>query len=166
MTRLIPIALAGLLGLAGAQSPAAAHEFKIGGLTIDHPWARPTLPGRPSAAYAEIRNAGETPDRLVGAASPAFGAIELHATVRDGDVMRMERVEAIEVPAGGAVSLAPGGFHVMLFDPAEALADGAEFPLTLSFEAAGEVEVTVAVETPAAGEADAHGGHGGHGTSN
>ncbi len=163
MTRLIPVALAALLGLASATSPAAAHEFKVGGLTIDHPWARPTLPGRPSAAYAEISNAGETPDRLIDASSPAFGAIELHTTLKDGDVMRMEQVEAIEVPAGGAVSLAPGGLHVMLFDPAEALAEGASFPLELTFELAGRVEVTVTVEARASGGHD-H-GHS-HGTTN
>ncbi|MEL6337244.1 MAG: copper chaperone PCu(A)C [Pseudomonadota bacterium] len=146
-----------------AATGAVAHEFTQGDLMVDHPWARPNIPNRPTAAYAEIMNAGTEADRLIAASSPAFGRIELHTTTREGDVMKMERVEGIEVPAGGSASLEPGGLHIMLFDAVEILKEGASFPLTLTFENAGEVVVVVNVEKrgPTADQDD-HGGHGDH----
>src|SRR5690606_17661341 len=74
---------------------------------------------------------------------------ELHAHVMTGDVMRMEKVEAVDVPAGGEAVFAPGGHHVMLFGLEEALTPGATFPMTFTFENAGEIEVTVRIETMA-----------------
>ena len=57
-----------------------AHDYSVGALTVDHPWGRPNLPERPTAAYLEIRNAGETPDRLMSARAPGFDSVELHMT--------------------------------------------------------------------------------------
>jgi hypothetical protein len=140
------------LGAAIALPALAAGATEI---TVSDPWARPNLPGRPTAAYMRIENAGETADRLTGASSPLFGTIELHTTLEEDGVMKMQAVEAIEAPAGGGVSLAPGGYHLMLFEPAEALREGTHFPLVLEFERAGAVGVTVPVERRGAGK-----GHG------
>ncbi|MEM6488307.1 MAG: copper chaperone PCu(A)C [Pseudomonadota bacterium] len=143
-------------------SPAAAHDYTVGTLKIDHPWARPNLPDRPTAAYAAIENPGGEADRLIAASSPAFGRVELHLSEMQDDVMTMRRVEGIAVPADGAVALEPGGFHVMLFDADALYEEGARFPLTLTFERAGSVTVEVAVERRGSGKVD-HSGHGGHG---
>jgi copper(I)-binding protein len=71
----------------------------------------------------------------------------------EGDVMRMRQVDAIDVPAGQAVELKPGSFHLMLMGLKAPLKAGDRFPLTLKFEKAGEVKVDVAVQTgPAAAE--------------
>ncbi len=152
----------GLLAALLLASPTAAHDVTVGDITIDHPWARPNLPNRPTAAYATITNAGAEADRLIAATSPAFGAIELHTTKKVGDVMKMEQVTAIDAAAGETVTLAPGGLHIMLFDAAESFQEGDSFPLTLTFETAGEVEVTVKVEKTNPGTGD-HSGHSGHG---
>ncbi|MEM6974385.1 MAG: copper chaperone PCu(A)C [Pseudomonadota bacterium] len=159
------------LPLANGVVPGAlAHDFTAGGLNIDHPWARPTIPNRPTAAYMTIKNAGEADDRLLRASSPAFGRIELHETTEVDGVMTMGKVEGIVAPAGGEAVLAPRGLHIMLFDATVQLAEGDNFPLILSFEEAGDVAVNVMVERQG-GEAMEHGekghdqsGHGDHGS--
>ncbi|MEM1345679.1 MAG: copper chaperone PCu(A)C [Pseudomonadota bacterium] len=137
-----------------APAPAPAHDFKAGDLTIDHPWSRPGLPNRPAAAYLEIVNAGSGADRLLSASSPAFETIELHRTEKQGDVMQMLQTEAIAVPAGETVALEPGGLHLMLFGAEAPFAEGESFPVTLTFENAGTVEVTVNVEKRAGAAMD------------
>jgi len=136
--------LAALAAVCLTLSPAAADPVTHGDLTIAGPSARPNLPNRPTAAYMTISNAGAA-DRLIGARSPAFGRIELHTMEMADGVMKMRMVEAIEVPEGGIAELKPGGLHLMLFDAKELYADGAEVAITLIFETAGEVEVTVPV---------------------
>ena len=88
------------LGLLMAAQTADAHETKKGDLTVINAHARPNLPNRPTAAYMAISNDGETGDRLISARSDAFGTIEIHTTMKHGDVMKMMPVDAIEVPAG------------------------------------------------------------------
>ncbi|MEM0942716.1 MAG: copper chaperone PCu(A)C, partial [Pseudomonadota bacterium] len=122
---------------------------------------RVTLQSRPAAGYMSIVNAGDATDRLISAASPKFERIELHTMVEDEGVMRMRALEAIEAPAGGEVMLEPGGMHLMLFGATEAFKVGDEFPVTLTFEKAGPVEVVLHVEKPGHGEVD-HSNHGSH----
>lgn len=118
-------------------------------VTVTQPWARATpAPGGAGAAFMTITNAGGTADKLVKAASPVAGMVELHTHTMDGGVMRMRAVPEIDVPAGGSASLAPGGFHIMLMSLNAPLTEGTSFPLTLTFEKAGEVVVTVPVMGP------------------
>ncbi|MEM9762925.1 MAG: copper chaperone PCu(A)C [Pseudomonadota bacterium] len=159
---------AALTGLAVLTAlPAAAHDVKAGGIVIDQPWSRPTIPNRPSAGYFELQNTGAVADRLISASSPAFGRVELHQTSETDGVMRMVKQDAVPISAGETLSFEPGGYHVMLFDAVEQLAEGDRFPLELVFENAGAVQVELAVErrAPKKGEMDhsGHGGHGGHG---
>lgn len=109
-------------------------------------WARATPPGAEiGAAYLEIRNAGAKPDRLLSASSAAAKRVEVHVTQRDGDVMKMREVKALEVPARQSVKLQPGGTHLMLLNLAQPLKQGERFRLRLRFERAGEVETEVEV---------------------
>lgn len=140
---------------------AGGHEVTAGDLIITHPAARPNLPNRPTAAYMVISNDGQNADRLIAASSPAFGRIELHLSSRKNGVMTMEMVPGIDVPEGGAAELKPGGYHIMLFDADALLKDGDMFPMTLTFEQAGDVEIKVMVDKRI--NAGGHGGHGGHG---
>ena len=149
----IPRALALLALLSIAGTGAAAHDHQAGNLTIGHPFSRATAPAAMAgAAYMTIDNAGAAGDRLLSAASPVAGRVELHTIVKDGDVMRMREVEGgIAVPAGGRATLQPGGFHVMLMELKAPLREGDRFPLRLTFEKAGIVEVEVAIEKAGAG---------------
>jgi len=146
MSRHISIFGLALLLAAGAVQ---AHDTKHGDLLIDHPWARPSAgQAKNGAAYLRIVNGGGQADKLLSASTPAAKRVELHTHEHTDGVMRMRQVKAIEVPAKGEVALKPGGLHVMLFDLEKPLHEGFGFPLTLTFEKAGKVEVTVQIEKP------------------
>ena len=158
-----PLALALALVLA-AVSPAPAHDVAEGDLMVVHPMSRPVMAGRTSAVYMAIANDGETDERLLGARSPAFEAVELHESYEEVGIAKMRPVEALEIPAGDTALLEPGGLHLMLFGARQAVAAGEEFPLVLIFERAGEIEVPVMVdEMPASmdhGDGHDHDQHG------
>lgn len=160
------LAAALAIGLAAATAavPLAAHEYELGALAIDHPWARASAgAARNGAAFMAISNRGSEADRLLSASSPAAARVELHTHIMDSDgVMKMRQMEAIELPAGAETRLAPGGLHLMLMGLTAPLVEGTSFPATLTFERAGEITVEVAVEGVAAmgGEAGDAGHHG------
>ena len=149
----VPVLLLLLALVAGGHTaiqPAAAHEYRLNELVIVHPWARASAKGAANGAvYLEIVNGGSAPDRLIAAASPAASGSELHRHVSSNGIMRMEPVEAIELPPGGHVMLQPGGLHVMLTGLTGPLVEGGSFPLTLDFERAGRIEVSVTIASVA-----------------
>lgn len=148
--RTLLLATAVALAAAGA---ALAHEYAAGALRIDHPWTRPTAAGAPAAAgYMDIANTGKVADRLVSASTPHAARVEIHQSSMEGGMMRMKALpDGVEIPAGGKVSLAPGGLHLMLFGPKAAVKEGERIPLTLTFARAGKVDVQLAAESrPAA----------------
>ena len=107
------------------------------------------MAGMNSAVYMVLSNGSATPDRLVSAAADVAGAVEIHETVMDGDVMRMQQLtDGLEVPANGQVELKPGGLHVMLIGLTRDLNPGETFPVTLQFEQAGAVTVEAEVRQP------------------
>jgi len=131
-----------------ASSAAAEHGYRKGDLDVRHPWTRATPPGAKNAAgYLEIRNSGKEPDRLVGASTPNAERVELHMTVREGDVMKMREVQSFEVPAGQRLTLRPGGRHLMIVGLKRPLAKDERLPLTLRFERAGEIQVELGVQS-------------------
>ena len=115
-------------------------------VSVEKPWSRATPPGaKVGAGFMRLRNAGAA-DRVVGAASLVAGRVEMHITVRDGDVMRMREVTSFEVPAGGSFELKPGGAHLMLVDLIRPLKKGEKVPLTLRLEKGGELKIELTVE--------------------
>ncbi|UUQ67013.1 copper chaperone PCu(A)C [Pseudomonas fuscovaginae UPB0736] len=128
---------------------AHAHEFTVGELRIDHPWSQELPPNAPTvAAYFTLQNQGTTADRLTGVDSPIAGKAELHEHVMQANLMKMQQVPDVTIPAKGEVKFAPMAYHVMLLDLKDRslLQDGRHFPLTLHFEKAGAVTVEVAVQ--------------------
>ena len=105
--------------------------------------------GGTGAAYLTVRNEGET-DRLLGGQTDKAEAVEVHEVVDEGGVMQMRPLaDGLEIPAGGEVILEPGGYHLMLFGLTEDLVVGMTFDLTLRFERAGDVVVSVVVRRSA-----------------
>ncbi|MDP5293601.1 copper chaperone PCu(A)C [Oceanimonas sp. CHS3-5] len=138
-------AIASLLLL--SATGAVAHEYEQGSLQIAHPWSRPAPPmAANGSAYLVINNHGHVDDVLLSAESPVAERVEIHTHMMDGDMMKMRQLEQLPVPAGEAVTLAPGGHHLMLFGLKQAPREGERFPLTLHFEQAGEVAVEVSVD--------------------
>ncbi|MDP3193818.1 copper chaperone PCu(A)C [Tabrizicola sp.] len=129
-----------------APAVMACETVTIGDLTIEHAWSKATIgAGRPGVFYVEITNAGSVDDALIGIATPAAGMPMLHETVVKDGIASMPHAMSIPVPADQNVQLSPGGYHGMLMGLTTALKEGASFPVTLSFEKAGEVTVNVDV---------------------
>jgi copper(I)-binding protein len=121
------------------------------GISVEKIWARPSAgAATASAAYFTITDAG-TPDRLVGFSTPTAEKAELHESIDDHGIMKMRGVEGVALEPGKPVSLAPGGYHVMLMGLKQPLKAGDSFPLTLRFEHAAPLTVTVRVQTSATG---------------
>ncbi len=126
---------------------AQAHEIKVGDIQIIHPWARASAgPSRAGAAYFSISNDGASADRLISAATPMAKKAQLHTHIMDAGVMKMRHVKGIEIAPGDTAALEPGGAHVMLMGLRGPLKEGEPFPLTLTFEKAGSIEITVEVQ--------------------
>ena len=153
----------GVVALSLMVVETSAHEFKAGEITIDHPWARPTLGNvKNAAAYFVLDNKGKTADRLTGVKTDIAARVEIHETVmKDGYAKMAPLADGIAVAAESAVNLEPRGKHIMLFGVKQKLEEGQSFPLTLVFEKHGEVAVVVKIENPkdAGAEVD-HSKHG------
>lgn len=153
-----------LIVLAALLLPACfanAHEYKAGSLEIAHPWSQELPPNAPTvAAYFVIHNSGKTADKLLSVDSPIAGIAQLHEHVMQNDLMKMQQVPTVEIPAGGDITFAPMAYHVMLLDLKDRslLSDGKRFPLTMHFEKSGDVTVEVAVQkkSPESMQAHAH----------
>jgi periplasmic copper chaperone A len=142
-----------------AESDAVASST----LTIQDVWARSEGAGHNSAAYLQITNNTDQDDRLLGAESTIAGSTEIHAVVSHDNVMKMEEVDEITIPAGETISLEPGGYHVMFFDLRQDLEVAEEIEFTLIFERAGEVTVTAEIRehTPGHGHGQSFSDQGG-----
>ena len=151
-----------LLALAAiCAGPASAQQVKIGDLVFDHAWARATPGGaKVGGGYLTIENKGATLDKLIGGSSPAAGKVEVHEMAMNNGVMTMREVKGgLSIPPGQSVTLAPGGYHIMLMELKAPLKKGDKVPMTLAFEKAGQVNITFDVEAigatgPSSGQTD------------
>lgn len=142
-------ALAGCGGQAGSTrqpAPGGGAEQAGGpGVTITDAWVRAAAEGDMSAAYFTVTNQGQSAVRLTGVRTGVAGEAEVHESMQEGNTVRMQPVAAVEIPAGGRVTFAPGGYHVMLMDLKQTLHPGDRVDLTLVFEGGLEVPVTAEV---------------------
>src|ERR1700749_3172857 len=137
--------LATILSLALA-APAVAQEVKAGDLVITQAWTRATPNGaKIGGGYLTIENKGSAPDRLVGGSTDVAGKLEVHEMAMQDGVMKMRPVDnGLTIDPGKTVKLAPGGYHLMMSDLKNPLGQGDAVPVTLEFEKAGKVAVTLA----------------------
>lgn len=147
--------LAALGALLALPSLALAHD----GVHVTDPFAR--FVGPSGAAYFRILNHADQDDRLVSASSPDAGHVMLMNNTMDANgVMKMgDLPDGIALPGGGSHVLEPGADHVMLMAPTRAIQDGETVTVTLIFERAGPVTVTIPVmnkrtEAPTEGPTD------------
>jgi hypothetical protein len=128
--------------IAALVVPSAAPAADA--IRVIDPWARATVPGQKvGGVYMEIVSSRDA--RLTGVASPVADAAEVHSMTMVGGTMKMRVVEALDLPARKAVKLAPGGYHVMLFNLKKPLVAGEKVPLTLVIEDAGKRTYKIAV---------------------
>lgn len=140
-------ALAGLgLALSLACSQPIRAETVADAITVDSPYVRAVPPVvKTTAAFMQLTSDSDTEHFVVGASSPIAQTVELHMHTMDDGVMRMRRIVHIHLPPHKAVTLEPGGLHIMLFDLKQDLQPGANVPLTLEFDdgSSKTVEATV-----------------------
>jgi periplasmic copper chaperone A len=145
------------------SAPLHAEDVKAGDLLISQAWSRQTPSGaKVAGAYLTIENKGTTADRLVSGSTDVAGRFEIHEMAMDGGVMKMRPLDnGIAIDPGKTVKLAPGGYHVMLMDLKSQLKQGDKVPVTLQFEKAGKVNVSLDVQGVGA-QAPGGGDHSGH----
>lgn len=115
--------------------------------TVKDAWVRGTVaPQKATGAFMQITSAQG--GKLVSAQSPLAGVTEVHEMAMDGNVMKMRAVPALELPAGKAVDLKPGGYHVMLMDLKQPLKEGESVPLTLVVEGKDGKRETLELKVP------------------
>ena len=139
-----------LLLLVSALLPghAGAHDYRVGTIQIEHPWALAT-PSRAKtgAGYLKITNHGSVPDRLISLSSPASQRVLIHQTSNDGNIAKMRLLEkGLEIKPGETVELSPDGIHIMFEGLRAPLIEANRVKGTLVFEQAGTLEVEYTIE--------------------
>ena len=126
--------------------PAFAGDYHLGKLKISEPWSRAT-PGlaKNGAAYMTISIHGADPDKLTKLSTPVAKKAELHTHLMENNIMRMRRIDALEVSPGAPSVMRPGGLHVMLMGLHAPLKKGDKFPLILTFEKAGQLTIEATI---------------------
>jgi hypothetical protein len=142
-------------------SPVRAQQVKAGDLVITQAWSRATPGGaKVAGGYLTIENRGSTADRLIGGSGDITDRIEVHEMTTSNGVMTMRALDkGLVIEPGKTVKLAPGGYHLMMFDLKSPLKQGDKMPVTLEFEKAGKVKLSFDVlGVGAQGPAAASGG--------
>ena len=149
------------LMLALFVASAAADEVKAGDLVITQAWSRATPGGAKIAGgYLTIENKGAAADRLIGGAGDVAAKIEVHEMATKDGVMTMRPLDkGLAIEPGKTVKLAPGGYHLMMMDLKGPLKQGDKVPLTLEFEKAGKVNLSLDVQGVGAQGPAGAGGH-------
>ncbi|MBX9651837.1 MAG: copper chaperone PCu(A)C [Xanthobacteraceae bacterium] len=129
-------------------APSRAEDVKAGDLVISQAWSRATPGGAKIAGgYLTIENKGSAPDRLVGGSGDIAGKVEVHEMAMNNGVMTMRALDkGLAIEPGKTVKLAPGGYHLMMFDLKGPLKQGDKVPVTLQFEKAGKVTLSLDVQ--------------------
>ncbi|WP_299030225.1 copper chaperone PCu(A)C [uncultured Thermanaerothrix sp.] len=124
-----------------AESPTTMEHSG----TPSHSGHSPADTTATSAAYMTIHNLGRSADYLTEVSAEVANRAEIHQTIMNGDVMQMQPISRLEIPAQSTVQLMPGGYHIMLIGLNHTLHPGDKVRLRLEFEKSGEIEVTAIV---------------------
>lgn len=161
-SRILSLVVLGLFWASLFMASATAAEQACGALEVKNAWLR-VVPGAPvSAAYFDLENSGDAAVTLVAVSSPQFERASMHdSVVGDDGMATMQPVAAVVIPSGDRVAFAPGGYHVMLFEPTQALAPGDSVALQLQCNGQQALrEVTAVVrDVMGSGQQDMNGDH-------
>jgi copper(I)-binding protein len=94
-------------------------------LVVQDAWVREAPPtARTLAGYGLLSNHGDQEITVTAVSSKSFGRVEMHSMIMKNGMMQMKAVKRIVIPAGGTFEFVPGGYHLMLINPAKSLRDG------------------------------------------
>ena len=132
-------------------------------LSVSGAWIRASAPMQVNGAgYAAIQNKSAKADRLLSASADVAERVELHTIITENGVAQMRQVTGIDIPAGGNVNLAPGGFRVMFVKLKQPFVQGKTVPIKFTFEQAGDVIVNFEVKPITYNPNGGSTGNGGH----
>ena len=115
-----------------ATGLAACGGSSGGALAVNDSWTKATE-GPMTGSFGTLVNDTAAAITVTGGSSPVAGMVELHEVVMaDGEMVMQAKPGGFVVPAGGSLTLEPGGLHVMLMGLKETLAPGVEVPITLT----------------------------------
>ncbi len=138
------IILGAILCLSTALS--FAHDYTVGDITIEHPWARATPPKAVNAGAFMLLNS-KGGDQLIAASSDIAAKTEVHEMQMVDGVMKMRQLAAgLALAPNQTVKLAPGTYHIMLLGIKQPFKEGDQFPMTLTFAKAGKITVSIKVQ--------------------
>jgi copper(I)-binding protein len=127
-----------------AVSLAAVLPAALAQVEVREAWIRATVPSaRSSGLFMQIASRQDA--QLVEVRSGVAGTAEIHQMKIEGQLMRMHPVDAIALPAGQAVKLAAGGYHIMLMGLKRQLKEGETVPVTLVIRNMGK-DTTIALD--------------------
>ena len=131
-----------------AVSAALLSGTALAQVTVKDAWVRATVAQqKATGAFMQLQSAQDA--KLVAAQSPVAGVVEVHEMAMDGGVMKMRAVPSLALPAGKAVELRPGGYHVMLMDLKGQVKEGDTVPMTLVVEGKDGKRQSIEVKAPA-----------------
>jgi periplasmic copper chaperone A len=143
------------LAMALLTSGAMAQDAMLKDLRIRQATASPSMPGaQAGGAVATLENKGLAADKLIGATTPKAERVEIHVMKMENNIMRMREVGPVEIKPGQTVVMGkshPEGLHMMLMGLKQPLKEGEKFPITLTFEKAGSVQLEMVVSAQARG---------------
>jgi len=155
----LSLAAAALAAMSPGGALAAAPAAQAQQLPrVEGAWVRATVAGQHGTG-AFMKITAPRPMQLVGVATPVAGVAEVHEMKMEGEVMKMRAMPHLDLPAGRAVELKPGGYHLMLMDLKQSLKAGATVPITLQLRDAAGAESRLELKVPVAAKAPG-GGHG------
>ena len=140
--------LLGLLAILLTTSIASAQHYEAGDVHIQSPWSRelpPTIPN--GAVYMTLTNHGSHPDKLLSASTDVAEVVEIHSHILEDGMMKMRRVESVDLPPHKEVLFGPGGYHFMLIGLKQPLEADDRFQFLLEFEQNGQALVEVVVQS-------------------
>ena len=153
------------IALGVAASAVLFSTTAFSQVTVKDAWVRATVAQqKATGAFMQLQSTQDA--KLVDARSPVAGVVEVHEMAMDSGVMKMRAVPSLALPAGKAVELRPGGYHVMLMDLKAQVKDGETVPLTLVVEGKDGKRQNIEVKAVARGMAQPamkhEHGHGAH----
>ncbi|MEO6354407.1 MAG: copper chaperone PCu(A)C [Oxalobacteraceae bacterium] len=131
--------LASLLAISAATALAQVE--------VNDPWVRATVQQQKTTG-AFMQLTAKQDARLIEVRSAAASTVEIHQMTMNNNVMRMRAIADLDLPAGTAVDLKPGGYHIMLVNLKHQIKDGDLVPITLVVEDKNKERQTIELQVP------------------
>ncbi len=128
-----------------AAAVAAFATPALAAPQVQAAWSRPAAQGTTGAGFMTLANPGARADALVAVESPLAREVQIHQSSMKDGIASMQRTARVPIPAGGRVTFAPGGYHLMLMGLTKPLKAGDTVPVTLTFASGAKVKASFVV---------------------